>query len=340
MTVSVSPLASSLDASEGFSAPFWIRSPHLQTVWGRLVRSRQLVPLRREVIETPDGDEMILDHLDGDGAARIFILHGLEGSSNSVYVQGLLALVRARGERATVLNFRSCARDPRNLRTMIPNRKPRFYHSGDTADFDFVVRTLAARAPEERRVAFGGSLGGNVLLKWLGEHPDQGLLERAAAASVPYDLGAGARQLDASSLGRFYVGTFLRSLREKARQVVERFPATGTSLDLERVMRSRTFVEFDDAATAPLHGFAGADDYYTRSSSLAFLGAIRTPTLCLSAADDPFLPAEALDRARRSCSQHIRFRITAHGGHLGFVGGSPLQPHYWAEQAVVAELLR
>jgi predicted alpha/beta-fold hydrolase len=262
-------------------------------------------------------------------------MHGLEGSSYSVYMQGILAVIARHGYSATAINFRSCARDPHDLERMLPNRRPRFYHSGDTGDFDFVVRTLAARNPHQRLVAFGGSLGGNVLLKWLGENPGQTLLAAAATLSVPYDLGAGSRQLAASAAGRLYTNSFLSTLKAKVSR-----PDTAPLLDLPRVLRSRTFTEFDDVATAPLHGFTDADDYYTRASSIHFVGSITTPTLALNATDDPFLPAEVLPRVKAAASAAVDFRTTPTGGHVGFIsGGAPWRCEYWAEELVVQWLL-
>jgi hypothetical protein len=319
-------------------APAWfLPGPHFQTVWGRLTRSRRLVSFRREALETPDGDELLLDHLDSpnESPVHFILLHGLEGSSYSVYMQGILSVIARHGHSATAINFRSCARDPHDLLRMIPNRRPRFYHSGETGDFDFVVRTLSARMPHTRLVAFGGSLGGNVLLKWLGEHPHQSLLAAGATLSVPYDLGAGARLLEKSAAGRFYVGDFLKTLKKKVSRA-----DIAPRIDLARALRSKTFVEFDDSATAPLHGFSSADDYYTRSSSLYFVGNITTPALALNAADDPFLPADILPKVKAAASSAVDFRTTPTGGHVGFISGAaPWRCEYWAEELVVRWLL-
>ena len=331
-----SPLESASRVSTEFSPAWFLPGPHFQTIWGRLVRPRRLVKLRREPLELPDGDELIVDHLDSETARLHFVLlHGLEGSSQSVYMQGALAAIAREGHSATAMNFRSCARDPQSLTRMIPNRRPRFYHSGDTADFDFLVRTLAARFPDRPLVAFGASLGGNVLLKWLGEHPGQELVTAAATVSVPYDLGAGARYLETTAPGRFYVSRFLRTLKKK----VLREDIAGL-LDVERVKQARTFYEFDDAATAPLHGFASADEYYRQSSSIHFLGRITTPALALNAVDDPFIPPDVLERARASVSPAVDFRTTDTGGHVGFIGGSaPWSCEYWAEELLVRWLI-
>ncbi len=284
----------------------------------------------REALETPDGDELLLDHVEGPaGSPRLLALHGLEGSSYSVYVQGFLATAARRGWRGTALNFRSCARDPARLSRMLPNRRPRLYHSGETTDADFVIGTLARREPGAPLFAVGASLGGNVLLKWLGEHPHQTAVAAAVAVSTPYDLGAGSRHLE-TPIGGFYVRGFLRTLKPKAFLVAARFPEAAALIDRERVARSRTFRDFDDAATGPLHGFAGAED--------SFLSRIQTPTLCLSAEDDPFLPASVLPRVRAAASPAVTLVTTPRGGHVGFVSSAGVR--YWAEELAISWLER
>ncbi|HXH39980.1 MAG TPA: alpha/beta fold hydrolase [Thermoanaerobaculia bacterium] len=328
--------------ASAFTPAWFLRGPHAQTIWGRLSRPRCLVGFRRETLTTPDGDELVLDHLDApvrDRRFRFVLLHGLEGSTNSVYMQGLLSVVARHGFAATAINFRSCARDEEHIGLSLPNRRPRFYHSGETGDFDFVVTTLRARHPDVRLLAVGASLGGNVLLKWLGEHAGQTDIAAAATFSVPYDLGAGSRHLETGLFPRLYVKRFLATLKQKIEWLVEHFPEMRDRVDLDAVTRAKTFRELDDAATAPIHGFRDADDYYARSSSIHFLGAITTPTLCLSAVDDPFLPPEALERARACASNAIDFRITPNGGHTGFIAGSlPWRCEYWAEELLVGWL--
>jgi len=312
---------------------------HVQTVWGRLTRARRVVAWRREALATPDGEELLLDHAEPAGAPpdapRALLLHGLEGSSHSVYVQGLTLELLARGFAVTALNFRSCARDPLDLDRWIPTKRPRLYHSGETEDLDLVVRTLAGRTPT--LVAAGVSLGGNALLKWLGEDASHRALAAAATISVPYDLAAGARHLE-RRLGPLYVAAFLATLRAKAADLMARFPEARARIDAERLARARTFFDIDEAATAPLHGFSSAEDYWARSSSLQFLSAIETPVLALSSADDPFLPREALARAAAAAPPCVSVVATERGGHAGFVAGSVLSPAFWAERTV-AEFL-
>ena len=324
-----------------FRPAWWLPGAHAQTLGGRFARRRGLLPLERERLETPDGDELLVDWVAGPpGAPVLVVLHGLEGSSFSVYAQGLLRLARRRGYRGAALNFRSCARDPRRLSRMLPNRRPRLYHSGETQDLDFLLRSIAAREPDAEIAAVGVSLGGNVLLKWLGEHPGQRLVRRAASISVPYDLAAGARKLE-TGVGRLYTASLLSTLRVKALDTARRFPEAAGAMDVPRVERARTFREFDDAATAPLHAFAGVDDYYARSSSLRYLSEIETPTLCVSARDDPFLPAETVEDARRAASPAVRFAVSEQGGHVGFVEGVlPWRPRSWAEELLEEALFR
>ena len=313
---------------DDFHPAWWARGAHAQTIWGRLTRPRRTVSLRRQMLQTPDDDDLIVDHLPGT-RLRFVLLHGLEGSSNSVYIQGLLRIIARQGFAAAAMNFRSCARDPRLLSYMLMNRRPRLYHSGETEDFDFLVRSLPTDLPI---VAIGASLGGNVLLKWLGEHPTQTIVKAAATMSVPYDLNAGARFLERGA-GPLYVAQFFRTMREKTAWIVDRF---GINLDVEGAKRAKTFHQFDNASTAPLFGFRDADDYYDRASSLPYLHAITTPVLCINAQDDPFLPAETVQRARAEASGTVEFVLPRFGGHTGFIGGVlPWRAQYWAEELMV-----
>jgi uncharacterized protein len=318
---------------------WWIRGATLQTVWARLARSRRLVTFEREVLTTPDDDDLVLDHTRGPAdAPRVLLLHGTEGSAYSLHTQGLADLVARAGWRATVLNFRSCARDPHDLRRRLPNRRPRLYHSGETEDLDLVVRTLVAREPDVPLFAIGFSLGGGVLLKWLGEVGAASAVAAAVTISVPYDLAAASRFLERRG-ARFYVYNFMRRLKPKALDVLARFPRETAHLERARVKGARTVRAFDDALTAPLHGFAGADDYYARASAEAYLSRVRVPTLCVSGLDDPFFPGDAVARARAVASPEVTFAVTPWGGHTGFVSGPwPWRPVYWAEEAAITWL--
>lgn len=323
---------------ERFRPARWLPGRHLQTIWSRFLRRGPLVAMRRETWETPDGDVLELDWVDGPaGAPLLLALHGLEGCSTSLYMQGLLYRGRARGWRGVALNFRSCAAPPgRPHGTYVLNRTSRLYHMGETGDLDWVVSRLIEREPDLRLVLTGVSLGGNVVLKWLGERGDRPprQLRGAVAISVPYDLAASSRHTE-TGLGPLYTRVFLRSLKAKGLAVAERTPGV---VDAAAVRTARTFRQIDDAAVAPLHGFADAADYYARSSSIAYVHRIRVPTLLISAADDPFLPASVLPHVRERAAPDVQCLFTHRGGHAGFVTGPPWAARCWAEDRAIAFL--
>jgi predicted alpha/beta-fold hydrolase len=311
-------------SSRRFRPAWWLPGPHAQTIAGRYLRRPGRISFRRERVETPDGDFVDLDFpLTGppDGPV-VLLLHGLEGSARRGYaIETYRALARV-GIRAVGLNFRSCSGEL--------NRTARFYHSGDTADIRLIARLLAGRFPDVPRGAIGFSLGGNALLKYLGEEGEAagGVLSAAVAISVPYDLGAGADALDRTRMGRVYTRVFVRPLLAKA---TAKAALLDGACDLERMRAARSFRAFDDAATAPLHGFAGAQDYYDRSSAHGFIGRIRIPTLLIHSADDPFLPAASFPAEAAAANPQVSTIMTGAGGHVGFVEGAPWRPRFWAE---------
>lgn len=287
------------------------------------------IETERELLTAPDGDRIELHHLaSAPEAPRVLLLHGLEGSRTSHYVDGMLAEAHRRKWGATLLVFRGCSDTPNTAR--------RFYHSGETTDLEYVASSLMSRARSSPWLLGGVSLGGNVLLKWLGEGSASARTIRAAAAvSVPFDLEAGARKIS-EGFSRIYDWSFLRSLRRKARTKLARYPDL---FDDNRLGLARNVFEFDDAVTAPVHGFAGATDYYNRSSSIGYLGRIRTPTLLLSAVNDPFLPPRVLERVRKVAHSNpaLTMDFVASGGHVGFVEGwAPWRAAYYAERRMFA----
>lgn len=321
-------------ADQRFRAAAWLPGPHAQTIAGRLLRRPRAPSFVRERLETPDGDFVDLDFAGALPAAApdaplVLLLHGLEGSARRGYAINVYHALAAHGVAAVGLNFRSCSGEP--------NRTARFYHSGDTEDIRFVVRTLRARFPDAPLGAIGFSLGGNALLKYLAEEGEAAAIACAVGVSVPYDLAAGADALDATRMGRFYAGIFLKSLVAKAEA---KAPLLAGSCDLERIRVARSFRAFDDAATAPLHGFADAAEYYGRSSSAAHLHRIRVPALLLHAADDPFLPAAAFPHDAVAGNPCLSAIVTPRGGHVGFIGGWPWRPVFWAEQTAARWLAR
>lgn len=317
-----------------YSPAWWLPSPHARTIWGRFFRRTPPLATRVERWETDNGDFIDLVRLNApSGRPHLVILHGLEGTARSHYARGLFLEAFRRGWAADLLLFRGCSGEP--------NRAPRFYHSGDTGDLNAVARRLFAIDASSPFLFVGVSLGGNVLLKWLGECGESvdHRVTAAAAVSVPFDLGRASRHID-HGVSRVYQRHFLQSLRKKALAKLERYPELASR---ERIVSARTLYEFNDVVTAPVHGFADADDYYTRSSSIRFLSRIRVATLLLSAVDDPFLPSEVLEQVRGVAhgNPYIEVEFLAKGGHVGFVSGqNPFRPFYYAEWRVTEFLDR
>jgi predicted alpha/beta-fold hydrolase len=294
------------------------------------------VPLRRERWNLPDGDELLLDFADEglERAPLVLVLHGLEGSALRPYALLSYAALRARGVGAVGLNFRGCGGEL--------NRLPRFYHSGETGDPRWVLERVREHWPSRPLGALGFSLGGNVLLKLLGELGTEGhaLLQAAAVVSVPFDLSAGADALERGPVVRAYARHFVRSLLQK---VEAKGNAVAPLVSLIPAQRSRTLRAFDDFVTAPLHGFRDAAHYYAESSSARFLASVRVPTLVLHSRDDPFLPREAIPEGALAANPAFTPIIMERGGHVGFVEGSPWSPRFWAEETAarfLAEQLR
>lgn len=311
-----------------YSPAWWLPNGHTQTLWGKFARPRSVAPTRVERIDTPDGDFLDIHHLDAlRGAPVLVLLHGLEGTIRSHYIQALLREASRRKWRAAVLIFRSCG-----LET---NRTPRFYHSGETGDLAYALEHLLDAFPSSDVVLAGVSLGGNVLLKYLGEH-GSGISTRikgAAAASVPFDLGQSAKHID-HGFSRIYQARFIKSLKRKVAAKLEVFPHLASS---ERLASVVTIVDFDNLFTAPVHGFLDAEDYYTRSSAIRWLNSIRVNTLLLNAVDDPFLPPNVIDDVRTIADRNpaIELDLPVRGGHAGFVGGrNPFRPLYYLESRI------
>jgi predicted alpha/beta-fold hydrolase len=317
----LSPRARSLLAPGAFKPAWWLPGGHLQTLWPHFTRRRPSVRLDRVRWELPDGDFLDVDRANGGGNGTVLILHGLEGSSDSAYARGLARALVERGYRVAILHFRGCSGEA--------NRLDRSYHSGETGDLDWAVRRLQREVSGAPIAVVGYSLGGNVLLKWLGELGAASPVSAAVAVSVPFDLAVAAERLN-RGLSKLYQWKLLGSLR---RRTIRKFSRRHSPLNLDRVAHLRNFWEFDDYVTAPLHGFAGADDYYGRSSSRRFLASIRVPTLVLHALDDPFMTPDAVPTPAE-LSLQVSLELSPTGGHVGFVSGLPWRPVYWLEQRI------
>lgn len=299
-----------MSSASRYEAPWWLPGGHLQTIWPYLLGAPP-VPLRRERWERADGDFNDLDWLDGpDDQPLVVLFHGLEGGSRSHYAMSLMGALGRRGWRGVVAHFRGCSGEP--------NRLPRAYHAGDSAEIAAFLAHLHPKARPAPLYAVGVSLGGNALLKWLGEFGPRArqYVERAAAVSAPVDMPAAGQALD-RGLNRLYAWHFLRTLKAKMRQ--KRAAHTGhlDHLDLSGLWTLRAF---DDRVTAPLHGFRDAADYWKRSASKPHLQDIAVPTLILHARNDPFLPSRAM-----ACPVEVSPAVTLdypeQGGHVGFLTG-------------------
>ena len=295
-----------------YRPPGWLPGGHAQTIYPSFL-PRDPLPYRRERWESPDGDFVDLDwNVSSAPPAStnpiIILFHGLEGSSQSHYALALMQYLRKTSRLGVVVHFRGCSGEL--------NRLPRAYHSGDSEEIDWILSRFRASYPDRPLFAVGVSLGGNALLKWLGERESAAadILQAAAAVSCPFDMSACGHHL-AHGFNRIYTQHFLRTLKHFAGEKLRRHPG----LFDERSMRgARTLYEFDDIVTAPLHGFASAADYWHRASSKPWLGGIRVPTLLINARNDPFMPSGVLPE-KRQISNDVVLEYTEEGGHVGFV---------------------
>ncbi|MBI3269018.1 MAG: alpha/beta fold hydrolase [Planctomycetes bacterium] len=317
-------------AGAAFVAARYLENAHVQTFWAALGRPHPRVQVVPEAWTTPDGDVLDLDFLPArPGAPGVLVLHGLEGSSRAKYVRGTLRAAQARGWNGAALNFRGCG--PSSPRT------PRSYHSGETSDLAFVVERLRERWKDLPLGLVGFSLGGNVLLKWLGEQGDAAPIRAGVAVSPPCDLTRTAAAMDGPGFWRLlYRLHFLPSLQRKAMRLARLWPGR---LDALAIPSARTFRAYDGLVTAPMFGFDGVEDYWSRASSGPYVPRIRRPALILAAEDDPIVPTAALPRDLVAANPCLRLHLTRLGGHVGFVEGSLLNPLYAAER-IALEFLR
>ena len=319
-------MVQSMPVNSSFKPAWWLPGPHLQTLWPYFIRRRTDIPLFGERLELPDGDFVDLcwtSEPPGSGSAPVVaVFHGLEGSIDSPYARPMLKQLRDAGWRGVFMHFRGCSGEP--------NRLARSYHSGDTGDIRFLLETLSARFPDAPLCAIGYSLGGNALLKYLGESGKTAPLRCAVAISVPFLLANGARRLN-RGFSRIYQYHLISRLKQK---ILTKFKDRPAPLDIAHVTGLNTFYRFDNDITAPLHGFKSADDYYSRCSSRRFLKSIRVPALILHSRDDPFMTIEAIPE-KEELAEAVTLELSDRGGHVGFVSGKvPGRAVYWLEQRV------
>lgn len=314
-----------------FKPAWWLKNCHLQTLFPALFRKLKSPELRRERIITPDNDFLDIDWCGEGNLPLVILLHGLTGSSQSIYIKGLQHILLKQNYRSVALNFRGCSGQS--------NHSYRCYHSGETQDIDFLYKTLREREPKTPFAAVGFSLGGNVLLKWLGEQQNNVNLFAAVAVSVPLVLSICATKLD-FGFSKIYRANLLRELKDyifKKQQHLQKMGKIEHAKKLEQLgdlTAIRSFWEYDERVVAKLHGFKNAHDYYARSSSRQFLKNIVVQTLIIQALDDPFMTPNVIPNADE-LSPFVTLELTQNGGHVGFVTGkNPFKPDYWLEKRI------
>lgn len=320
-----------------FKPAWWLKNCHLQTIYPALCRKvSSLADIKRERLITPDNDFIDVDWCGEGKQPIVMILHGLAGSSQSGYVKGLQQVLLTQGFRSVALNFRGCSGESNNL--------ARCYHSGETDDINFLYQTLRQREADTPIAAVGFSLGGNVLLKWLGEQGDKLSLFSAVSVSVPFVLSTCATKLD-SGFSRVYRGNLIAELKQYLIDKVAHLTRNGHIDEAEKINQLgdlsevKSFWQYDDQVVAKLHGFLSAEDYYKKSSSRYFLQSIAIPTLLIQSHDDPFMTRDVIPHPHELSSK-VCLEITQGGGHVGFVtGANPFNPRYWLDKRI-PEFLR
>lgn len=321
-----------MQIQSSFKPAWWLKNPHLQTIYPALFRKKfSQKEVWREKLITPDKDFIDIDFCGRGTQPLVILLHGLTGSSESGYIQGLQQRFLKQGLRSAVLNFRGCSGYSNNL--------ARCYHSGDTEDIDFLYQTLRQREPDTPIAVVGFSLGGNVLLKWLGEQGDKLSLFCAISVSVPFVLSECATKLD-SGFSRVYRGNLIKELKEYLQFKYDHLIESGLVTEAEKISQLgdvsaiTSFWQYDDQVVAKLHGYLSAEDYYQKSSSRQFIKDIALPTLLIQSKDDPFMTKNVIP-LHDEVSSSVTMEITEGGGHVGFVSGiNPFKPCYWLEQRI------
>jgi uncharacterized protein len=315
--------------SPKYVSPKWLPGGNAQTIYPYFLNPSPVVAFRRERWELDDGDFIDVDWLDGaQDKPLVIMFHGLEGSSRSHYALSFMDQLRVLNWRGAVIHFRGCSGEP--------NRLPRAYHAGDSAEIDWMLRRIANQCELQKSAAplyvIGVSLGGNALLKWLGEQGSQisKLITAATAVSTPLDLAAAGKALD-SGFNQFYARHFLGSLKRKALEKHKRFPGL---LDVQAIATSATLYEFDNHVTAPLHGFRNTDEYWRKSSSKPWLQHIQIPTLVINARNDPFMPSNVLP-TQAMVSSMVILDFPEQGGHVGFMQGTFPGQLKWLPQRII-----
>ena len=308
--------------SSQFTPAWWLPGTHAQTLWPSLVRRPVEIELSLERLTLPDGDFIDLAWTKCNSDKIVIVLHGLEGSIDSSYARGMLATIDKQGWHGVLMQFRGCSGEH--------NLKDRSYHSGETGDLRFLIETLRKRYPHSILCAVGFSLGGNALLKYLGEYKDNTLLKAALAISVPYLLSNSAAKLE-KGFSRIYQRHLLNRLVNKT---LSKFKDRQAPVDITNINKWNTFRLFDHYVTAPIHGFKSGDNYYEQCSSRQYLIHFTIPTLLIHSKDDPFMSEDAIPN-QDDLSDSVTLELSDHGGHVGFVSGNmPWNAKYWLEERI------
>lgn len=319
------PATSSNTVISGYHAPVWLPNGHWQTIYPAKCIPLSTPAYRRERWTTPDADFIDVDFIDGEAGKPLLVLfHGLEGSSHSHYARSWMKHLSELGWHGAIPHFRGCSGEI--------NHAPRFYHSGDAAEIAWIMQQLRQRHSGPLFAA-GVSLGGNALLRWLGEAQHQAeIVDAACAVSAPLDLAQGGAALS-RGFNRIYTQVFLRTLKPKCLIKLQQFPAL---FDREQMLAANDLYAFDNIVTAPLHGYRDTNDYWQRASAKHVLSDITVPTLVINAKNDPFLPGQHLPQQAAAC---VTLEYPEHGGHVGFASG-PLPGRLdWLPQRVTAYFL-
>ncbi len=316
--------------TKSYSAPSWLPGGNIQTLYPYFARPLQRFQYRRQRWELDDGDFVDVDWIDGSPHAPLVIFfHGLEGGSSSHYILSFIHHLKRHQWRSAVIHFRGCSGEP--------NRLERAYHAGDSTEIDWMLRRITHEVQAGRSsqpvYIIGVSLGGNAMLKWLGEQGAAAtqMVAGAAAISVPLDLAAAGAALDIG-FNQVYTRHFLDTLKEKSFQKLSQFPGL---FDARALRQCSSIYEFDNVVTAPLHGFKNTDEYWRLSSSKQWLGQIQVPTLVINARNDPFMPASVLPRPHE-VSSSVVLEFPTEGGHAGFMQGPFPGRLNWLPQKILS----
>lgn len=309
-----------------FKPVWWMTNPHMQTIYSSLRHPVENPPQQFEQIDLPDGDFLnVVWSVEGLplDSPLVIILHGLGGCVNSSYVGRFMRAFNRRGWRAVLMHFRGAGQ--------VLNKLPRAYHSGDTHDLDYFTRLLEQREPNTKKAIVGVSLGGNVLLKWLGEQGTQARINTAVAISVPYLLNNVADKMNAG-FSRLYQMRLLKQFKSIFARKLTNFRNPPEAI--RRAADCTCFWTFDAKVTAPLYGFKNVHSYYRESSSRQYLSGIKKPTLLIHAKDDPFMTIDVLPH-EHEMSDYVVMELSKHGGHVGFVSGDNRgMPTYWLDERI------